>query len=61
MGKSDRFQVVHSQGVVDTIRVLLDTQTGVLYLQAAYGNGCGLTPLLDREGRPARWQMEGQA
>ena len=55
MGKRDRFQVVYTQGVADVTRVLLDTETGVLYLQVSYGYGGGITPLLDAEGRPMRW------
>ena len=58
MGKNDRFQVVYTQGAVDVIRVLLDTQTGALYLQTTYGNCGGLTPLMDRDGKPARWLGE---
>ena len=58
MGKNDRFQVVYTQGAVDVIRVLLDTQTGALYLQTVYGNCGGLAPLMGRDGKPARWQQE---
>ena len=43
----DRFQKVYSQGLVK-----VDTQTGVNYLYYWSGNGGGLTPLLDREGKP---------
>ena len=32
--------------------ILVDTQTGVNYLYYWSGNGGGLTPLLDREGKP---------
>lgn len=36
-----------------TSQIWLDTQTGVNYLyHAASGFGGGLTPLLDRDGRP---------
>ena len=55
MGKNDRFQVIYSQGTMDVIRVLLDTETGVLYLQVSSGYAGGLTTLLDGEGKPMQW------
>ena len=52
----DRFQKVYSQGLVNVAEILVDTQTGVNYLYYwsgnGGGNGGGLTPLLDREGKP---------
>lgn len=48
----DRFQKVYSQGLVNVAEILVDTQTGVNYLYYCSGNGGGLTPLLDREGKP---------
>ena len=48
----DRFQKVYSQGLVNVAEILVDTQTGVNYLYYWSGNGGGLTPLLDREGKP---------
>lgn len=53
MGK--RFEVVYSQGVTDVVRVLEDTLTGVLYLQVQSGYAGGLTPLLDKDGKPVIW------
>ena len=61
MGKSDRFQVIYTQGAMDVVRVLLDTETGVQYLQVSNGYAGGLTPLLDADGRPLKWAVEGQA
>lgn len=58
MGKSDRFQIIYTQGVTELIRILLDTHTGVLYLQTVSGYAGGLTPLLDGEGKPVRWSRE---
>ena len=52
MGKNDRFQIIYTQGVTDITRILLDTETGVLYLEMASGYAGGLTPLLDRQGKP---------
>ena len=50
----DRFEQVYEQGSLFgvTCRVLRDKQTGVQYLFAQCGQAGGLTPLLDREGRP---------
>ncbi len=58
MGKHDRFQIVYTQGVTEIVRVLLDTQTGVHYLQTISGYAGGLTPLLDAEGKPLCWSTE---
>lgn len=35
-----------------TAIVLRDKQTGVMYLWGNHGKGSGLTPLLDKEGKP---------
>ena len=61
MGKNARFQVIYTQGAMDVMRILLDTETGVQYLQVANGYAGGLTPLLDADGRPLKWAVEGQA
>ena len=62
MGKNDRFQIIYTQGVTDITRILLDTETGVLYLEMASGYAGGITPLLDADGRPMKWAPgEGQA
>lgn len=50
--KEKRFEVIFSQGAVDVQRILVDTETGVHYLQTSWGYAGGLTPLLDREGKP---------
>lgn len=55
MGKKDRFQIIYTQGIATTFQVVLDTETGILYLQANAGYGGGITPLLDADGKPARW------
>ncbi len=58
MGKKDRFQVVYSQGAVDVMRILVDTHTGVQYLQVVNGYAGGLTPLLGADGAPVVWAPE---
>ncbi|MCQ4720907.1 DUF6440 family protein, partial [Flavonifractor plautii] len=42
MGKNDRFQIIYTQGITDITRILLDTLTGVLYLQTVSGYAGGL-------------------
>lgn len=53
-----RFEVVYTQGVTDVVRILEDTLTGVLYLQVQSGYAGGLTPLLDRDGKPMAWSTD---
>ena len=50
----DRFIKVYSQsGFVDNLmQIWVDKQTGVNYLFHASGYAGGLTPLLDRDGKP---------
>ena len=50
--KDKRFVITYSQGTLDMFQVLVDRETGVNYLWLASGYGGGLTPLLDREGKP---------
>ncbi len=51
-GNNKRFEVVYKQGAVDICRILLDKETGVNYLQTINGYAGGLTPLIDKEGKP---------
>ncbi|MBO5397279.1 MAG: xylan 1,4-beta-xylosidase [Clostridia bacterium] len=51
MAKNNRFEKVYSQGLGST-EILVDKETGVNYLFHASGYAGGLTPLLDREGKP---------
>lgn len=53
MGKSeDRFRKIYSQGVMTVMEIWVDSETGINYLYHKDGYGGGLTPLLDRDGRP---------
>ena len=52
MAKEKRFEVIYKQGAMETIKILRDTKTGVEYLYVQSGYSGGLTPLLDREGKP---------
>ena len=49
--KEDRFVKVHSEAMGGRI-ILVDKVTGVNYLFVSSGYAGGLTPLLDREGKP---------
>ena len=51
----NRFRKISSENLglaVGNALVLQDTQTGVCYLFVQSGYAGGLTPLLDREGKP---------
>ena len=48
----NRFKKVYSQGTFDVVEIWVDTETGVNYLFHRNGNAAGLTPLLDKEGKP---------
>ena len=50
--KEKRFEVIYSQGTVDIVRILVDQRTGGKYVRVGDGYAGGLTPLLDREGKP---------
>ena len=53
MAKKDkRFVKTYSQGTMDVIEILVDQETGVSYLFRSNGYAGGMTPLLDREGKP---------
>lgn len=52
MAKDERFEKVYSQGFIEVMEIWVDKETGVNYLYHAAGNGGGLTPLLDRDGKP---------
>lgn len=55
MAKKDkRFIVTEKEGgaLTNLTQVIVDKQTGVNYLWVTSGYAGGLTPLLDREGKP---------
>ena len=51
MGK-DRFEKVYTQGTLNVTEIWVDKETGVNYVFHASGYSGGMTPLLDREGKP---------
>ena len=54
MKEDERFVKSYEQGglMKGTMEIWVDTATGVNYLFRSEGYAGGLTPLLDREGRP---------
>lgn len=52
MAKEKRFEKVYSQGGLSSTEIWVDTETGVNYLYHVSGYAGGLTPLLDRDGKP---------
>ena len=52
MAKNPRFEKVYAQGAVNVTEIWVDKDTGVNYLYHVSGYSGGLTPLLDREGKP---------
>ena len=47
-----RFKKTYSQGTLNITEIWVDKETGVNYMFHASGYSGGLTPLLDREGKP---------
>ncbi len=52
MAKDKRFKKIYTQGIAECMEIWVDTETGVNYLYHASGYNGGLTPLLDRDGKP---------
>ncbi len=60
MAKETRFEVIAKEGngLSSPARtILLDTSTGVQYLFVQDGYAGGLTPLLDKDGKPLTWNV----
>ena len=51
MSKEKRFEKVYSQDL-GSVSIFVDKETGVNYLFSQSGYAGGLTPLLDRDGKP---------
>lgn len=52
MDKTERFEKIYSQGIMNVMEIWVDTETGVNYLFRQAGYSGGLTPLLDKDGKP---------
>ncbi|MCX4267277.1 MAG: DUF6440 family protein [Lachnospiraceae bacterium] len=56
----DRFIETYSQGATNVRKIIVDKETGVNYLLASSSltSGCGLTVLLDKDGKPVITPIE---
>lgn len=52
MAKGERFEKVYSQGTMNVTEIWVDKETGVNYVFHVGGYAGGMTPLLDRDGKP---------
>ncbi|GAA0086432.1 hypothetical protein UT300007_28720 [Clostridium sp. CTA-7] len=52
MRQDKRFEIISTQGAIESYRVIVDKETGVNYLYVSNGTSGGLTVLLDSEGKP---------
>jgi hypothetical protein len=52
MAKDDRFVKIYSQGTLTCTEIWVDKESGVNYVFHQSGYAGGMTPLLDREGKP---------
>lgn len=53
MAKNERFEKVYTQNNMFTsIEIWVDKETGVNYIFRQSGYAGGMTPLLDRDGKP---------
>jgi hypothetical protein len=52
MANDKRFVRVYSQGSLTSMEIWVDKETGVNYIFHQSGYAGGMTPLLDREGKP---------
>lgn len=52
MYNGERFIKIYKQGTLSVIEIWVDKATGVNYLYRKDGYSGGLTPLLDKDGKP---------
>jgi len=52
MRQNERFIRIYSKGVSNVNEIWIDRETGVNYYFHAAGYAGGLTPLLDKDGKP---------
>ena len=61
MKKEKRFIRTYSQsGFATGVEILVDGETGVNYMYCSSGYSGGLTPLLDRDGKPIVTTVEDE-
>ena len=58
MKQENRFEKVYSQGKLNVVEIWVDKETGVNYLFHQSGYAGGLTPLMDKDGKPVVSPME---
>ena len=51
-GREDRFEIVYKKGTLSGSKIIVDKETGVHYLFSWDGYAGGVTPLLDKDGKP---------
>lgn len=56
----ERFVRVYSQGVTNITEIWVDRETGVNYIYHVAGYSGGLTPLLDKDGKPVITPIENK-
>ncbi|MBR0348659.1 MAG: DUF6440 family protein [Acutalibacteraceae bacterium] len=56
--KDERFEKVYTQGKLEGNEIWVDKETGVNYLYHFAGYSGGLTPLLDKDGKPVITKIE---
>lgn len=56
--KDERFEKVYTQGKLEGNEIWVDKKTGVNYLYHFAGYSGGLTPLLDKDGKPVITKIE---
>lgn len=56
----ERFVEVYSQGLLNVVKIIVDTETGVNYLLGSHNKqtGTGMTVLVDQNGKPVVTPIE---
>ena len=58
MANNNRFKMIYSQGKLTSIEIWVDKETGVNYIFRQSGYAGGMTPLLDKDGKPVVTPVE---
>ena len=58
MANYERFEKVYNQGKISVIEIWVDKETGVNYVFRRDGYAGGMTPLLDKDGKPVISSVE---
>ncbi len=58
--KNKRFVKIYSEGAFGSVELFVDRETGVTYIFKVSGYAGGLTPLLDREGKPVITEIKDE-